>query len=523
MLIVIATIFGLLVNSHEIIEFLTKRDYYNPIPLMPESSSDEYHYYIILNDFHNFLIKKREFPDSPFILLSIFPYLLSTIFYTPFALAFNRRVAYLFLRICLNALLFVSVLTFLNSIDTQIDLLQKFEICLLNFLMLPIFTKYFNASLVLNFLNKNHLKRMGTVNDFQRAIIMNAAAPIFYFSSSLLLVNNYSYDLIKAIAIIILTFSYLPLAIVYYVLLTGIAIFNSNMSIILLFAIVAFLSFFSYFRIAKKYYVFNQTYVHNDAGILFNLSIRNLIYIISSVIVNCYFCYFLYIYKLDANLIILYGLSSIFVITFIFYKHQINRMYVRGSTYLQQLIFLYILYRQFPDGLHYLSIILILALLFFSIRTNDYLPIDKELKLLENFKSDKLIVSNSIKKLMYIQLFTSSRVLSRHYSVSNIDYQESIKNFILNLKYSKMSNEQIYNLMTLDITILEWNKNRMAKVPINYTSQAFEYQFYSFYKGFNGKLIDDSYIAHDDFTNKYLLKIKELLSEKLINNNVEII
>jgi len=361
-------------------------------------------------------------------------------------------------------------------------------------------------------------------NDLTRGMHSETTAPllIFFTGFTFYILTNHLELLVLWILFfsIILFFQYFPAFVVYSFFSLLILIFlKSYISFFGLFIIYIFLTYL-YLKVLSQCKVASELIAHNDGGKIFNINFRSLIDIFFVILIN-----FLFLIYTNLNFLsLMYFSFSIFVLTQIFFKHQMSRFWTRSAAIIFQLLTIiiisYFLFLTMSDYQYFLIILIFIGYLIYFYINSTFLyktgatliPIkindSKISKIFDTQNYGLNFVSDSVEISYYINLFTNNNAMLKNFTIQKNGYKNHLKKVCINFKAVGYELNQVIELLTTNSK--NWRSNFLREnIPSNYLYYH-ELQYIVSNYRFNRKIVDDGMYINNVWTEKYKSLIKEI-------------
>ena len=535
LVILIALIFALVVESPLIYARFKNKDSWVPINSAPWMLGDDYYYFSVLNEFHKIIfIKKSKILKTPSLSVSvIFQFVGHFLNLIPYHLGYlleDKRMGTLFVKLWNRMMLFISIIYFSTQIFDFLGYEPSFRKLIVIFFLFfifypgPISLLSFKRGIVLNVFNPKHMFNQVHANDLTRGMHSETTAPILIILTGVTL-NIFSYNseyLIFYIIIfsLILFFQYFPAFVVYSFFSVTLLIFLKLFIFAFILIIIFFILSLFYLKILSKCKVTNELIVHNDGGKIFNMKLSNLAEIVSVIIiVPLLVAYYNY------DIITLLCLcSASFVLTHILFKHQISRFWERGATIIFQLLVI-IMITDFLNKLNnnildILLLSILAGLLIYFFKNSKYLYLIGSTKIPDKFNHNIItkifdskycnlkIVTNSVELSYYINLYANNNCILKDFSIQNKGYKKHLKDICYNYKAIGYDLNKVIKILTTSSG--DWRSlKKRENIPKNYP-YFHEIQFITNNYIFNNKIIIDGMYVNQIWTYKYNKLIKKI-------------
>lgn len=503
---------------------LVVRNRWLPVNAPPYSLGDDYHYFSLLNMFHRKLLNYFYGFDLlviPFTAFTRFQIACNIFNLMPYHLGyilFDRRCGILFVRIWNLFWLFCGLLLL------EILVFQSFKIPITLSLLVFVATCYFilypalislsaRSSVIFNLFSVDHIYVRSTPNELTRGFHLGTSAPLLIWSMIPLYwcfvqtpINSVGSVLVISVLTVILFFSYFPIATVYGTLFVFFAGYFISMWTALFVIFLNICLTCCYIASVRNDPVGREILAHLDRGKLLNLNSRKLMEVFAVISFPALVQFFLP--STPPAFLIMFSVTSVFVLGNILMKHQGDRFWIRGSLVIYQLCVLISLSTIIVINSEWYELIFIagtfgnvLGLLVYLVRNARFLVKTGE-KVCPDWIShlslcpvktedSQIIATDSVELSYYIFLFTGHHCLMKNYSIQNLGYRENIKDFCLNFFLAGYKLSNVMSIFDWKVNYSDWVPYRM-EILENFHLWSICYihtlQFIATYREFNNAM-----------------------------------
>jgi len=532
----IALLFALIINFSDLYAIIKDEKAWTPVNYPPYSIGDDYHYYSSMNALMQHIQKKfgllREtnlFLTPPNY-LTIGSLLINLPVYYLGMKLFDQRYSVLFVRIFNAILLFLSISCLLYVLNLNKLLLNDYYIMSLTIMVFLLYPVSFDIrylikrTILFNVLNKKHSDTHAGANDLVRGVIQSTSAPV------LLLVISYFVFFIQTSNAI------LPLEILLVLNIFLYFVYSILGSVFFIFVVT--INALSYWYLDIVRLEFLEVIILTFINILFFLLQRKLLSgVVSSqevfklemfskfsarkyfyTLLTLLFSLVLFLsFTMDLMLLLLLSATFFVVFDLLLGDHG-GRFWYRGMLVIYTVFLInYVNDIFYIDMYNYLFYIELFVLIIYFYTNTLYLyekkakiaVSKKALELAINYKTDKVIITDSIDLIWYMCLYSNNKMLFVHYSLQGNGYKRQMSDFIvmlLLLEYSKEEIYEIFNIYNEKTNMSVYSEKNLKRMQL--------LLFMVLYKRYNYHMKDDGMLnSNGDFTDAFFDFLDEVYNQ----------